>query len=219
LDGLFCFCACGSAQDTLFYHLVLLTLDQVIALAPDASSVKASRPLSNPRKWESWASDGDTLWGLAKGSGKKPYQTQIVLAEPAFKCSCPSRKFPCKHALALMFMAASTPDEVPAEEIPDWVREWLDSREARIEKKAKSEKAQPDTKAAAKRKDKKLERIDEGVELLHQFLEDIARQGIADPSLKEPGIWEEMAKRMARCAGSRIGGAASGTRRACDEVL
>ena len=95
-----------------------------------------------------------------------------------------------------MFMAASTPDEIPKEEAPDWVREWLDSREARSEKKAKSAKNPPDTKAAAKRKDKKLARVDEGVELLTQFLEDLARQGIADTSVKDPGTWEEMARRM-----------------------
>lgn len=174
----------------------LLTLDQVIALAPDAASVKASRPLSNPRKWDSWASDGETLWGLAKGSGKKPYQTQIALAEPAFKCSCPSRKFPCKHALALMFMAAATPDEIPSEKIPDWVREWLTSREARAEKKATAVKKAPDSKAAAKRKDKKLDRISEGVASLTLFIEDLARQGIADPSIKDPETWDTMAKRM-----------------------
>jgi hypothetical protein len=174
----------------------LLTLDQVIALAPDAASVKASRPLSNSRKWDSWASDGETLWGLAKGSGKKPYQTQIALGEPAFKCSCPSRKFPCKHALALMFMAAATPDDIPTDPIPDWVQEWLTSREARAEKKATTQKKAPDAKAASKRKDKKLDRINEGVASLDQFIQDLARQGIADPSIKEPSTWDDMAKRM-----------------------
>lgn len=174
----------------------LLTLDQVIALAPDAASVKASRPLSNPRKWESWATDGSTLWGLAKGSGKKPYQTQIALAEPAFKCSCPSRKFPCKHALALMFMAAATPDNIPSDPIPDWVQEWLTSREARAEKKAITGKKAPDAKAALKRKDKKLDRINEGVAALDQFIQDLVRQGIAVPSVKDPSTWDDLAKRM-----------------------
>ncbi len=29
--------------------------------------------------------------GLCQGSGKNPYQTQIDLIGPAFRCSCPSR--------------------------------------------------------------------------------------------------------------------------------
>lgn len=31
------------------------------------------------------------VWGLCQGSGKDPYQTQIDLIGPAFRCSCPSR--------------------------------------------------------------------------------------------------------------------------------
>jgi SWIM zinc finger len=42
------------------------------------------------------------VWGLCAGSGKRPYQTVVDLTGPAYKCSCPSRKFPCKHALALL---------------------------------------------------------------------------------------------------------------------
>jgi hypothetical protein len=95
-----------------------------------------------------------------------------------------------------MFMAAGNPDDIPSDPIPDWVQEWLTSREARAEKKASTEKKDPDTKAAAKRKDKKLARINEGVTSLTRFIEDLARQGLADPSIKDPQTWETMAKRM-----------------------
>jgi uncharacterized Zn finger protein len=77
----------------------VLTTDQVTALAPDAASFKAGRALAATRKWELLGSDEEVLWGLASGSGKNPYRTQVALGEFATKCSCPSRKFPCKHAL------------------------------------------------------------------------------------------------------------------------
>jgi hypothetical protein len=178
----------------------LLTLDQVIALAPDAASVKAARPLAQARKWDDWATDESCLWGLAQGSGKKPYQTRIDLGEPAFKCSCPSRKFPCKHALALMFLAAANPDEVPRGTPPDWVREWMEGRATRAEQKKKAA-TQPggttaDPKAAAKRRDKKINRIDDGVLSLKQFLEDLARQGLAEPAVKAAETWDDLARRM-----------------------
>ena len=35
---------------------------------------------------------------------QKCNQVQVALAELASKCSCPSRKFPCKHGLALLLM-------------------------------------------------------------------------------------------------------------------
>ena len=51
------------------------------------------------------------VWGLCQGSGKEPYQTQINLIGPAFHCSCPSRNFPCKHALGLLLLLATAEDQ------------------------------------------------------------------------------------------------------------
>ena len=44
--------------------------------------------------------------GCCQGSGKTPYQVQVDITGPAYTCSCPSRKVPCKHALALLLLAA-----------------------------------------------------------------------------------------------------------------
>ena len=96
----------------------MLTPDQITALAPDAASLKAGRGLATRRKWESAGGDGDVLWGLAMGSGKEPYQTRVSLADFATKCSCPSRKFPCKHALGLMFLASGEPASLVQKERP-----------------------------------------------------------------------------------------------------
>ena len=81
--------------------------EQIIALAPDAASAKAGRSLATASKWQNVGQDERALWGECQGSGAKPYQTVIDLNEPAFKCSCPSRKFPCKHALGLFLHLAS----------------------------------------------------------------------------------------------------------------
>ena len=44
-----------------------------------------------------------------------PYRTVADLAGPASKCTCPSRKFPCKHALGLMLVETAAPlAEAPA---------------------------------------------------------------------------------------------------------
>ena len=67
--------------------------EQIIALATDAASAKAGRSLAAASKWQNVGQDEGALWGECQGSGAKPYQTVIDLSEPAFKCSCPSRKF------------------------------------------------------------------------------------------------------------------------------
>jgi len=95
-----------------------------------------------------------------------------------------------------MLMAAASPDAIPSEPIPDWVQEWLTSRETRAQKKATTAKKEPDAKAAAKRLDKKLNRINIGITSLNQFIQDLTHQGLATPEIKDPETWDNMAKRM-----------------------
>ena len=100
-----------------------LTSESVLALAPDASSVKAAQALLKPGQWPTLGFNENAVWGECKGSGSKPYQVEADLSGPVFKCTCPSRKFPCKHSLALLLLRV--------QQAPDWVKEWLDARENR----------------------------------------------------------------------------------------
>ena len=166
-------------------------MDQVAAVAPDASSMSAAKALSAPGKWqERGAAEGppSTLWGLCKGSGSKPYQAMVDLDAPAYRCSCPSRKFPCKHALGLLLMwSAGNLDADAATPMPDWVREWHESR-ARAGRQSEAKRAaiasgEPPTdaqlKAAAKRAAQRDDRIAGGVAELAQWLDDQIRNGVA----------------------------------------
>jgi len=107
------------------------TIEQLDALAPDASSIKAAQKLKLPAKWPLLGSSARALWGECKGSGKKPYQATIDFSGPAWKCSCPSRKFPCKHALALAYLHVEQTSSFKTNGEPDWASEWLDKRAAR----------------------------------------------------------------------------------------
>lgn len=71
-----------------------LTSESVLALAPDASSVKAAQALLKPGQWPTLGFNENAVWGECKGSGSKPYQVEADLSGPVFKCTCPSRKFP-----------------------------------------------------------------------------------------------------------------------------
>jgi hypothetical protein len=109
--------------------------DQVLALAPDAPSQKAAQGIAAPGKWSLRGTTGTVLYGECKGSGARPYLACVDLTEPAYRCSCPSRKFPCKHALGLLLMWSA--DGVPVQEAaPQWVTEWLESRAERAAKSA-----------------------------------------------------------------------------------
>src|SRR6185295_1529080 len=111
------------------------SVERVIALAPDAGSASAGQALASPSKWKTMARSERAIWGLCQGSGKDPYQVRVDLSEPAFKCSCPSRKFPCKHGIGLMLLLAKSEKEFKTESEPGWVTEWIAGRTERAEKK------------------------------------------------------------------------------------
>lgn len=176
------------------------TTEQVIALAPDSSSVKAAKKLLSLSKWSNMGQSERALWGECKGSGKKPYLTRIDLEEPAFKCSCPSRKFPCKHGLALFLLRLEQEKSFKISAPPAWVTEWLEDRGKRAETKTKraetKAKKEADPVAAAKRAEKRETNIQAGVEELELWLHDLMRQGLASLESKPYGFWDEMASRM-----------------------
>jgi hypothetical protein len=174
------------------------TPQQVLALAPDASAAKAGQGLASPRPWSELGRDERAVWGLCRGSGKQPYQTQVDLAEPAFKCSCPSRKFPCKHALGLLLLWSSS-DAVPAGARPAWVQEWLASRGERAERaaaRAERPAKPPDLEAQAKRAARREGRVERGAEELRRWLADLVRRGLGEAQREPWRFWDEAAARM-----------------------
>src|SRR5215831_11385585 len=114
--------------------MTTITPEQALALAPDPASAKASRELAQPRRWLRLAQADQAIWGECQGSAATPYQTQVDLGGPAFKCSCPSHKSPCKHGLALLVLFASQPQSFKSEAQPQWVSDWRAARAQREQK-------------------------------------------------------------------------------------
>lgn len=182
-----------------------LTADQILALAPDPASAKAGSAQSSQSKWSGLGGHAQALWGLCQGSGKDPYRAQIELAGPSFKCTCPSRKFPCKHGLGLYLLYARDAAAFADADAPAWVTDWLQSREQRSEKKAAkladAESQSPQEIAAKeqsqqKRQDKRQGNVESGLAVLDTWLADLARDGLAGLRSKPAKDWEAMAARL-----------------------
>ena len=107
-----------------------LTFERIEALAPDQASLAAARKLLKPSYWPTLAQGEGLVWGECQGSGATPYRVVINEADAGYKCTCPSRKFPCKHALALMWMRADRSAAFAAATVPDWVKDRLSRRRA-----------------------------------------------------------------------------------------
>jgi hypothetical protein len=173
-----------------------LTEEQVLALAPDESSKKSGKDLSNPSKWVSKGVNEVALWGECQGSGSKPYQTQIDLVNMAFKCSCPSRKFPCKHGLGLLLLYARRKNDFTTTDMPSWVAEWINKRSEKQEKQTEKKEKPVDEAAQAKRKQAREQKVQDGLEELLQWIKDIIRNGIISMPEKGSAHFENMARRM-----------------------
>ncbi|MET7462414.1 SWIM zinc finger family protein, partial [Nonomuraea sp. NPDC005501] len=221
--------------------------DQVLALAPDAPSRKAAQGVAKAAAWPflGVVTDGAAVvFGECAGSGAKPYRTCVDLAEPAYWCGCPSRKFPCKHALGLLLLWAA--GEVPAAgAAPGWAADRLADRatrptsnvapvagpgsvagpgEAAGPEAAGSGEALRGVEAAAGRgggrgttaESARHARVTAGLAELERWLADQIRQGLAAAG---DGDWDDLAKRLVDAQAPGMAGTVSRLRaaRAADD--
>jgi hypothetical protein len=105
------------------------SIEQVESVAPSAAAITAAQPLASPTRWTGLGANDTALWGSCQGSGSEPYDTMADHQHVGFTCTCPSRKMPCKHALALLLLWAR--DQVIDTPPPAHVSTWIDRRSAK----------------------------------------------------------------------------------------
>ncbi|ONG56049.1 hypothetical protein BKE38_06885 [Pseudoroseomonas deserti] len=206
-------------------------------LATDQASLKAAAGLARPGKWSGLGASHDAalIWGDCAGSGANPYRVAADLRDLGSKCTCPSRKFPCKHGLALLWLKAEAIAPFPAGDTPDWVSDWLGRRRpaagsapqpaaapaagkdlsaARVEEPeaADDPKAAARREAAAKKRGEDTQRaILEALEALEQWVGDQLRLGLA-------GFVEDATARCRRIGARLVDGKAAALAGHVDEL-
>jgi hypothetical protein len=185
---------------------------RVLALASDAASQRAARGLTEPAVWRDAAVGVDetgraAAWGLCQGSRAAPYEVWVRLDEPAFRCACPSRKAPCKHALGLLLRWAA--GNLPGAPPPDRVAGWLAELPGRGTGRSRGGPPR-DPVAAQRTVQRRAERVTAGLEELDRWLADQARAGLAGAARAGYQHWDTMA---ARLVDAQAPGAAGAVRR------
>ncbi|RWF74013.1 SWIM zinc finger family protein, partial [Mesorhizobium sp.] len=105
-----------------------LDLKTIEALAPDQASLGAAAKLTKRSNWPRLETNEQLglIWGECQGSGANPYRVAFDARDHGYKCTCPSRKFPCKHILGLMWIGATAPASFDrVDQTPEWVNDWL----------------------------------------------------------------------------------------------
>lgn len=180
-----------------------ITQQQIDALAPNAAASANGRKISQKGGFVRLErSEDDTFYlGECTGSGSSNYITSadfLDSAAPVFRCSCPSRQFPCKHSLALLYeiMAGKSFD---VKEIPEDILQKRARKEAKAAKAANPEaengkKSAPKVNKAARAK--KINRQLEGLELVAKLVRDLMNAGLGTMGGTALNTYRTLAKQL-----------------------
>jgi len=146
--------------------------------------------------WSQLGREERAAWGLYKGSGSQAYRVQLDLRGMVTQCSCPSRKYPCKHGVGLVAMMAEQPDHIPVAAMPDWVAEWITAREEKAKKAEERSSRVVDEEARARRVELREGRVTQGLEELALWLKDLVKQGLVQAPTRPYTFWDQPAARL-----------------------
>ncbi|MDE7230894.1 MAG: SWIM zinc finger family protein [Oscillospiraceae bacterium] len=189
-----------------------ITEQSITAIAPNAAAAANGRKLSSGGSFlKLWRSEDDTFYmGECKGSGKNPYTTSadfIAEDHPVYRCSCPSRQFPCKHCLGLLYEMMSGKnfeiceipedivkkrDKLAAKSAPPKSPEEMTPEEAEKAAKKKASAA----KSASKAKAKKLEKQLEGLDLVEKAVKELMAAGLGTMGGTSLKTYQDISKQL-----------------------
>lgn len=181
-----------------------LTEAYVDSLAPNAGAIKNGRDLVRKNSFpvRSISEDRTLLFGECKGSGKEPYRCSIDLIQegsPVFRCTCPSRQFPCKHTLGLLYAYVSASSSFDTADIPADIADKRDKAEKREEKKQAAEKegtAKAPRKVNKSALVKKITAQLEGLAIMDKLVLQVVHNGLGSIDKKMVQLIEEQAKQL-----------------------
>lgn len=174
--------------------MIELTNQKIEQLAPNAAAAKNGRDLVSKKKFSNLKTDAalTAIWGECAGSGKNPYTCSVDFADknnPVARCNCPSRQFPCKHGLGLMYAYLQgqtfATDEIPADILSK--REKIEKKHEKKEQEKESlkEKAQKSKKVNKTTAIKKIDTQLAGIETACKILNNIVQNGLSSIDEKE----------------------------------
>ncbi len=198
------------------------SVEQVESVAPSPAAVSAARSIASPQQWASTGAGERALWGTFRGTAAEPYSTVVDHVEVGFRCTCASRRRPCKHAIALLLLWArgQVAEHPPPAQVEAWIASrprasagdaaadgvsgdggdrgpagtGTDSGDGEYEPPPPSPPPDRDERDAAR--DDRVARMMAGLSELDRWLDDRIRTGLADPALARYGTWDTLAARL-----------------------
>lgn len=193
-----------------------ITEQQIQAMAPNAAAASNGKKISAKGGFVRLECSADDTFYLGEctGSGKSNYITSVDFIEPGApvcRCSCPSRQFPCKHGLALLYEIAAGKAfgtcEIPEDILKKRARKSgkqeageekapLTEEEAAAAAAKKKAAAERSAKSAKAARAKKLKKQLEGLELAEKLVRDLMKAGLGTMGGAALKTYEQLSKQL-----------------------
>jgi hypothetical protein len=178
--------------------MISISEEFVMSAAPNAAAANNGRGLVLKNKFVALHHSSDeTFWfGECQGSGSKPYLCSAdfsVRETPVYRCSCPSRQFPCKHSLGLLYAIVAGKKFTVADIPPEFATKREKTATRAEKRKVESEQPRQVNKSALA---KKIKAQLEGIDLLEKLTQDVVKRGIGNMNAKTAHELEEQAKQL-----------------------
>lgn len=186
---------------------------RVLRLAADTAARQAALRVPGSA-WIGTGRQGTQVWGRCQGSGASPYDVVLDVDAARWSCGCPSRKLPCKHALALLLRWSD--GLVDEHDPPEFVtRRLAGGAGAGRTKAARAPGEVADPAGAAARAAVRTARVAGGLDELDTWIGDQVRTGLAG---LERGGWAAVDAVAARMVDAQAPGVATLLRRIPGEL-
>lgn len=189
-----------------------ITETLIQSVAPNSAAAANGKKLSQKGAFANLSKSADDTFfmGECAGSGKNPYTTSadyIDPEKPVYRCSCPSRQFPCKHCLGLLYEMMSDKDfavgdipedilrkrsKIAAKNAPEVPESELTPEEAEKRKKKKAAAAKASTKAKTSKLSKQLE----GLDLCEKMITDLTAAGLGTMGGTSLSAYSDLSKQL-----------------------
>lgn len=185
-----------------------LTEATIMRMAANASAVSNGKKLSQKGSFKNLCKNAESTvyWADCEGSSSD-YKTSVDFGDgdqdPVCRCSCPSRQFPCKHGIGLMYEIISG-KTFTDQDIPEELAAKKAKREAaEAKKEAKVQEAidnagtpKTKSKSSAAASKKKMSQQLEGLDVAEKMVNELLSSGIAtlsgQPSKKFTDVANEL---------------------------
>ena len=174
------------------------------ALAPNANAIKNGEALWKKKSFVALHQnpEGTVLFGECAGSGQKNYQVSADFGSglpPVCRCNCPSRQFPCKHALGLMYAYAAATHSFEVSELPADLtqkRQKAEDRQKKQSEKKAEDRRKPPTKAQITKQQKKIDQQLEGIALAEKMLSAMLDGGLSALGTQQGANYTEQVQQL-----------------------